>query len=108
MARFARYVVRKLRREGLKVGYFRPISLWPFPSAALAQASEGVRRVACLEQNAGQMIEDVRLSVLGRVPVVPIGGISSDAAGFGVGPLLDVEVIRGRVLSALEGEGEAA
>ena len=53
LARFARYVVRNLRNEGVKVGYFRPISLWPFPSAALAQASEGVRRVACLEQNAG-------------------------------------------------------
>ena len=104
MARFARYVVRGLRSEGIKVGYFRPISLWPFPMEALANAAEGVQRVACLEQNAGQMIEDVRLSVLGRAPVVPIGGISSDAAGFGVGPLLDAEVIRGRVESALAGE----
>ena len=104
MARFARYVVRGLQSEGIKVGYFRPISLWPFPMEALANAAEGVQRVACLEQNAGQMIEDVRLSVLGRAPVVPIGGISSDAAGFGVGPLLDAEVIRGRVESALAGE----
>ena len=101
MARFARYVVRDLREEGVKVGYFRPISLWPFPTQALAQAAEGTRRVACLEQNAGQMIEDVRLAVLGRAPVVPIGGISSDAAGFGIGPLLDAEVIRGRVEGAL-------
>ncbi len=108
MARFARYVVRELREEGVRVGYFRPISLWPFPSEALAAAAEGVTRVACLEQNAGQMVEDVKLSVLGSVPVVSIGGISSDAAGFGIGPLLDAEVIRARVEGVLEAPGGLA
>ncbi len=102
MARFARYVVRELREEGMRVGYFRPITLWPFPSQALAEACEGVRTVACLEQNAGQMIDDVRLSVLGRAPVVPIGGISTDAAGFGIGPLLDASVVRTRVEGAFQ------
>ena len=102
LARFARYVVRELRAEGVRVGLFRPITLWPFPSQALAKAARGVRRVACLEQNAGQMIDDVRLAVLGRAPVVPIGGISTDAAGFGIGPLLDARVIRGRVETALQ------
>ena len=101
LARFARFVVRELRAEGVRVGLFRPITLWPFPSEALAQASSGARRIAVLEQNAGQMIDDVRLSVLGQVPVVSIGGISTDAAGFGVGPLLDTEVIRARVEHAL-------
>jgi hypothetical protein len=57
--------------------------------------------------NAGQMIDDVRLAILGAAPVVPIGGISSDAAGFGIGPLLDADVVRGRIESALSGE-EAA
>ena len=103
MARFARYTVRELRAEGARVGYFRPISLWPFPSQALAAAAAGTRRVACLEQNAGQMIDDVRLSLLGAVPVVPIGGISTDAAGFGIGPLLDTEVVRGRIETAMAG-----
>jgi 2-oxoglutarate ferredoxin oxidoreductase subunit alpha len=103
MARFARYAVRELRREGVRVGYFRPISLWPFPAEALAQAAGGVTRVACLEQNAGQMVEDVRLAILGTAPVVSIGGISTDAAGFGIGPLLDTEVVRGRIEAALEG-----
>ncbi len=89
----------------MRVGYFRPISLWPFPSAALARAASGVGRVACLEQNSGQMIDDVRLAVLGAAPVVSMGGISTDPAGFGVGPLLDVEVIRGRIESAAAGNG---
>jgi 2-oxoglutarate ferredoxin oxidoreductase subunit alpha len=57
--------------------------------------------VACLEQNAGQMIDDVRLAVLGAAPVTSIGGISTDEAGFGIGPLLDASVIRGRVEGAL-------
>ncbi len=97
MARFARYVVRELRAEGRRVGWFRPITLWPFPAEALAAAAEGTRCVAVLEQNAGQMIDDVRLAVLGRAPVRGIGGISSDEAGFGIGPLLDVGEVRRRI-----------
>jgi 2-oxoglutarate ferredoxin oxidoreductase subunit alpha len=103
LARFVRYVVAGLRAEGVKVGWLRPITLWPFPSEALAAAARGTRRVAVLEQNAGQMIDDVRLAILGEAPVVPIGGISSDEAGFGIGPLLDVEVIRDRIECALAG-----
>lgn len=103
LARFARYVVRELRAEGVRVGYVRPITLWPFPAEAVARASAGARRVAVLEQNAGQMIDDVRLSVLGRAPVVSIGGISSDEAGFGIGPILDPDDVRVRIECALEG-----
>lgn len=101
VARFVRHVVRELRAEGVKVGYARPISLWPFPSRELAAAARGVKRIAVLEQNAGQMIDDVRLSVLGSAAVLGIGGISSDSAGFGMGPLLDSREIRGRVERAL-------
>jgi len=102
LARFARHAVRELRRAGARVGYFRPISLWPFPSEALARASTGARRIAVLEQNAGQMIDDVRLTVLGRAPVVAIGGISTDAHGFGIGRFFDPEQVRARIESALE------
>jgi 2-oxoglutarate ferredoxin oxidoreductase subunit alpha len=102
LARFARYVVRELRAEGHRVGYFRPISLWPFPDDALAAAAEGTRCVAVLEQNAGQMVDDVKLAILGRAPVRSIGGISSDGAGFGIGPLLDVDEIRRRIDRTLE------
>jgi 2-oxoglutarate ferredoxin oxidoreductase subunit alpha len=103
VARFARSAIKDLRAEGLKVGLFRPITLWPFPSEALAEAANGCTRIACLEQNAGQMIDDVRLSVLGTAPVVPIGGISTDAAGFGIGALLDSDLIRERIRMAYEG-----
>jgi 2-oxoglutarate ferredoxin oxidoreductase subunit alpha len=101
LARFARHAVRELRRDGARVGYFRPVTLWPFPSAALRRAASGARRIAVLEQNAGQMLDDVRLAVLGDAPVVSIGGISSDAAGFGIGPLLDPANVRARIGAAL-------
>jgi len=108
LARFARHVVRGLRREGRRVGYFRPVTLWPFPSDALRDAVRSARRIAVLEMNAGQMIDDVRLAVLGSRPVVAIGGISSDSAGFGIGPLLDSENVREGVESALAGREVAA
>lgn len=97
--KFVKYVVAALRAEGEKIGYVRPITLWPFPYDAVASASEGVARVGVFELCAGQMIDDVRLGVLGRAPVTFIGGISTDGSGFGVGPLLDVELIRARILA---------
>jgi 2-oxoglutarate ferredoxin oxidoreductase subunit alpha len=102
LARFVRHAVHTLRAEGVRVGYVRPITLWPFPKDAVAEACEGARRVAVLEQNAGQMIDDVQLAVLGRAPVVGIGGISSDEAGFGVGPIFDPENVRSRIVTATE------
>ncbi len=68
-ARVARTAVQRLREDGLKVGIFRPISLWPFPAAALAEAVKDMRAVLVVELSAGQMVEDVRLAIEGRVPV---------------------------------------
>jgi 2-oxoglutarate ferredoxin oxidoreductase subunit alpha len=96
-ARFVKYAVRLARERGRKVGYVRPISLWPFPSAALAAIAPRVKAMAVFELNSGQMIEDVQLAVLGKVPVHAIGGISHDHSGFGVGPLLNVEHILRRI-----------
>ena len=101
LARFARHAVRELRREGARVGWFRPITLWPFPAAALAEAAAGARRVAVLEQNAGQMIDDVRLALPGGPEVFAIGGISTDPHGFGIGGLHHPEVVRARIAGAL-------
>jgi 2-oxoglutarate/2-oxoacid ferredoxin oxidoreductase subunit alpha len=65
-ARLCQGAVNAARREGIKVGLFRPITLWPFPSAAMAQAAAKVRRLLVVELSYGQMIEDVRLAVGGR------------------------------------------
>jgi len=68
-ARVARTVVSRAREEGLKVGLFRPISLWPFPEDALRELSARVHGILVVELSAGQMVEDVRLAVEGRCPV---------------------------------------
>jgi 2-oxoglutarate ferredoxin oxidoreductase subunit alpha len=97
VAKFIRYVVAQLRAEGVPIGYVRPITLWPFPYAAVADAAAGVKTVMVFEINAGQMIDDVRIGAAGRAPVAAIGGISTDGSGFGVGALLDVDIIRARI-----------
>jgi len=68
-ARVARTAIRRAREGGLRAGLFRPISLWPFPSAALAELAPRARAILVVELSAGQMIEDVRLAVEGRAPV---------------------------------------
>jgi len=68
-ARVARTAIRRAREGGLRAGLFRPISLWPFPSAALAELAGRARGVLVVELSAGQMVEDVRLAVEGRAPV---------------------------------------
>jgi len=102
IGRFVRWVVKELRSEGHRVGYVRPITLFPFPTEAVVEAAAGARSVAVYENNLGQMIDDVRLSVLGSCPVEFIGGLSMDSSGFGVGPEIDAPKIRARILAELE------
>jgi 2-oxoglutarate ferredoxin oxidoreductase subunit alpha len=61
--RVAQTAVKQARAQGLKVGLFRPISLWPFPEQRLAELARQVRGVLVVEMNAGQMIDDVRLAM---------------------------------------------
>ncbi|MDP2755087.1 MAG: 3-methyl-2-oxobutanoate dehydrogenase subunit VorB [Nitrospirota bacterium] len=72
-ARIALSSVKKLRREGFKVGLFRPITLFPFPEKELFMLSRESRRFITIEMNAGQMVEDVRLSVNGISEVLFYG-----------------------------------
>ena len=72
-ARVAEKAVELAREEGMKVGLFRPITLWPFPSKQILEASKGKKGILVAEINAGQMIEDVRLAVNGTVPVEHFG-----------------------------------
>jgi len=106
-ARFVKYAVHVCRERGMRVGWIRPITLWPFPDETVAAAAAGLRAVAVFEQNAGQMIDDVRLAVLGRVPIVEIGGISHDHSGFGVGPALEPEHIIARITDVYRGQAAA-
>lgn len=68
-ARICRTVVRKCREDGLRVGLVRPITLWPFPAAAVRSAADACRGLLVVEMNTGQMIEDVRLAAAERAEV---------------------------------------
>ena len=96
------YVVDELRADGIAIGSFRPITLWPFPGEAFAAAVAGARRVLVYELNAGQMLDDVRIHAPDRSAVRFIGGVSQDQTGMRQGDLLDAAVVRDRVLTALK------
>ena len=64
-ARVAQSAMRHLRRQGLRVGLFRPITLWPFPEKALRQAAASASQILVVEMNMGQMVDDVR-RIVGR------------------------------------------
>ncbi len=72
-ARIGEKAVELARAEGIKVGLFRPITLWPFPSNEIAALAKGKKGLLVSEINAGQMIEDVKLSVNGALPVEHFG-----------------------------------
>lgn len=70
-ARIAKGALKRLRQEdkNIKVGLIRPITLWPFPSEAIQEAAKQVRDFFVFEMSAGQMVEDVRLSLEGSRPI---------------------------------------
>lgn len=80
-ARIAQKSMEHAREEGIKVGLFRPITLWPFPGEALKERAQQMKGILVVELNSGQMIEDVKLSVECRIPVEHfgrLGGIVPD------------------------------
>lgn len=72
-ARIALSAIKRLRREGFKIGFFRPVTLFPFPEKELAALANADRRFITIELNAGQMVEDVRLAVNGKSEVLFYG-----------------------------------
>lgn len=71
IARIAQKSIESARAKGHKVGLFRPITLYPFPSGEIRALAEGkrIKGIMSVELNAGQMIEDVRLAIEGRKPI---------------------------------------
>lgn len=64
-ARICKSVVKKARKQGLKLGLFKPISLWPFPENELKELSKNTKNFLVVEMSEGQLIEDVKLSLFG-------------------------------------------
>lgn len=72
-ARICQKSIEIARSQGIKVGLIRPITLWPYPYKIIDKYSTQVKGILTVEMNAGQMIEDVRLAVNGKVPVEHYG-----------------------------------
>ncbi|HEU5453077.1 MAG TPA: 3-methyl-2-oxobutanoate dehydrogenase subunit VorB [Terriglobales bacterium] len=94
VSRVLRSAVDEARAQGLRAGLFRPITLWPYASEALAQTAERCRSVMVVEMSTGQMVEDVRLALNGRVPVEFYGRVG--------GNVPSAEEIHAELLSRLE------
>ena len=80
-ARIAEKGMKSARKRGMKVGLFRPITLWPFPKKQIAELAKGKKGILVVEINAGQMVQDVRLAINGKLPVEHfgrLGGIVPD------------------------------
>lgn len=82
-ARIVRCAVDRAREDGIKAGWIRPITLWPFPAEQISRAADEMRIFLCVEMSCGQMVEDVKLAVAGKAPVLFYG-----RAGGGV-PTVD-------------------
>jgi 2-oxoisovalerate ferredoxin oxidoreductase alpha subunit len=93
VSRVLRSTVEEARRQGLKAGLFRPITLWPYPSKALVEAASRVQKVLVVELSNGQMVEDIRLALNGRVPV--------EFYGRGGGNVPSVEELHAEVVARM-------
>jgi 2-oxoglutarate ferredoxin oxidoreductase subunit alpha len=74
-ARVCLGAIQAAEKLGIKLGLFRPISLWPFPYARLGELSKLGKRFLCVEMSMGQMIEDVRLAAEGRSKIDHYGRV---------------------------------
>jgi 2-oxoglutarate ferredoxin oxidoreductase subunit alpha len=70
VARIARAAVIEAREQGVPVGMIRPITLWPFPSEQVSRAAEKFPLFLTVEMSSGQMLQDVKLAVAGKAPVL--------------------------------------
>ncbi len=68
-SRVSKNAINEARKQGIKVGLIRPITLWPFPKAPFAKAANQVKQFISVELSMGQMIEDIRLATDCKVPV---------------------------------------
>ena len=77
-SRSARYAVNELRKEGIKAGLFRPITLWPFPEKRIAELAKQVKAIAVAEMNLGQMLLEVERVAKGACETPFVGRVDGE------------------------------
>lgn len=98
-ARVAKSAIAKAQAQGKKVGLFRPITLWPFPSKHLSELAKSGKRFLTVEMSAGQMIEDVKLAVNGQAQVDSFGKLN--------GTIPSVNEVYDAIIRSFNGQGVA-
>ncbi len=98
-SRIARGAIAELEKSGIKAGLLRPITLKPFPYEAFDNLPKSVKAVISVELSAGQMIEDIKLGVAGRLPVHFYGRLG--------GMIFEPEEIAAYITKILRGENNA-
>lgn len=93
LSRNVKSAVNQCRKQGIKVGILRPITLWPFPVKKIQELSQKTKKFLVIEMNTGQMLKDVKLAVENKVPV--------EFFGKPTGKLIDVEDIVLKVRSEM-------
>src|SRR5512141_1266473 len=78
VSRVLRSAVDEARKQGIKVGLFRPITLWPFPTMQLQATAAHAEKILTVELSNGQMVEDVKLAVAGKLPVEFYGRVGGN------------------------------
>jgi 2-oxoglutarate/2-oxoacid ferredoxin oxidoreductase subunit alpha len=96
-SRIAQSAMEQARRDGMKVGMIRPISVWPFPVKPFIEKAPSAKAFLTLELSAGQMVEDVRLAVNGACPVYHFGRLG--------GMMPSPKEIYGEITKLLQGKG---
>ncbi len=99
VARIARTAVDTMREQGMRVGLFRPVTVYPFPSDALAEAADKAGAVLTSELSTGQMLEDVKAAIAGKRPVEFFGRVG--------GNLMAPEEIVEQVTALMERQGRS-
>ena len=92
-ARICKSAVAELRKDGIKAGLLRPITLWPFPKAKISELADSAKTFVSVEMSMGQMVDDVRLAVNGKRPVSFFGRTR------GIIPSVEEVVAEGRKIS---------
>lgn len=98
VSRLAHEMVAEARKNGIKLGLFRPITLWPYPEAALREATKNAQAIVVLEHNCGMMTRDVRLYTYGRLPIYYHGRIG--------GSVIDNNTVYDKICEILKGNEE--
>ena len=98
VARIAKSAIDELKKEGVKVGLVRPISVWPFPYDAVREAvmADSVKAVLDVELNEGQMLQDVKLAINGAKPIDFFGHYGSQ--------MPTVDEVKAKIISMKEGK----